>query len=124
MKKLLCVDYQVAAIHREQRVSTNIMRFNRMGCHLIDCDYEGNTEDDYVAKMRDLFKAILRDIRALAAIYAKYYGRIENGFRVIVDRQIESNSRFVNRFIDDNNRRRNWRVIKGLKLPQRFAYCD
>lgn len=124
MKKLLCVDFQVAAIYREQRVSTNIMYFNRMHCHLIDGDNEGYALDDYVAKMRELFKAILRDIRALSAIYAKYYGRIENGFRVTVDRQIEQNSRFINRFIDSNKRLRNWRVIKGLKLPQRFVYCD
>lgn len=123
MKKLLCIDFQVAAVHREQRVSTNIMYFNRMHCLFVDGEYEGYTREDYVAKMRDLFKSILRDVRALSTIYAKYYGRVDSGLRIIVDREIESNSRLINKFIDSYSRVKNWRVIAGLKLPQKLTYC-
>ena len=91
---------------------------------LFDGEYEGARED-YAAKMRDVFKAILRNIRALTALYARYYGHIENdGARQFVNGQIELYCRRFNRFIDRYNRSSNWSVIKGLQLPARLTFGD
>lgn len=123
MKKLLPIDFQAAAYARECRAEANIAEFNRMKDRLFEGDYKG-TREDYVTKMRDLFKSILRDIRSLATLYAKYYSQFDNSARPFIDGQIELYSRRFNRFIDRYNRSSNWRVIKGLQLPQRFTFGD
>lgn len=122
MKKLLAIDFQILSHYRTRTVEGLIKHLDSMKENFLNGKYEG-TREDYVAKMRELFKGILRNIRALSALYAKYYGRLENVSRVMVDREIKLNSRFINRFIDHYSNS-SWRVIKGLKLPQRFAYCD
>ena len=122
MKKFLPIDFQIAAYARECRAEANIGKFNRMKDHLFESDYEG-TREDYTAKMRDLFKTILNDLRSLSPLYAKYYGKFDNGARPFIDGQIEIYSRRFNRFIDRYNNSE-WRVVKGLKMPQRFTFCD